>query len=96
MIPELIIALSLVLSLGEGGFKQRERATHELKKREIPYLYLKKIYHRVEDPEIKYRLIEVSYHQWCIETSRKYTDHYDNIDEYLQELHFKDDFKKED
>ena len=93
MIYDFAIALTLILNLGEGDFKERKVAEHNLIQMEIPYLYLKTAYHNIDDPEVRVRLKRVAWNQWCLETQEKYKPSpYVYNTEELQEQDFRRDF----
>ena len=99
MIPEFILTLSMVLSLGTGDYEERKLNNHNLLTSKVSYRQLYLVKDFIVDPEVKIRLREVAYYKWCIETDGKYrdVDYYGSsgtVNGKLQDKDFKEEWKK--
>lgn len=96
MIPEFILILSLVLNMGVGDYKQRQKATHELNTCTVTFSQLLCVKDVIQDPEVKVRLKKVAFNKWCAETDEKYKayNYYDQ-DEPVNIGLQKQDFERE-
>lgn len=96
----MILQLILISAIATGDYKTREQAQHYLTILPGKFEVYRDILQTCEDPEVRFRLKQVAYFKWCLETDEKYRD-YDYYVEYsklnikLQKEHFEQELKRE-
>jgi hypothetical protein len=95
-------AIILILLIGSSpSSKERDKYTSNLGEANISFYQAKSLHNQLsEDPEIKFRLREVCYIKWCIETRVKF--HGDGVsevyavDSVLQDEAFENEMRRRD
>lgn len=95
----MILQLLLISAIAVGPYKTREQAQHYLTILPGKFETYKVLYLKETDPEIKFRLKEIAYFKWCVETDQKFRD-YDYYEDHakinvkLQEEQFEKEIRR--